>query len=98
MSNDSTVSRQWASRPDDQRFLTMPELAAHVHRRRELSAQKDVALEHITVTAQDGEMLIVNNSKGGMASTTNWSFGQVCSLAGAPASYLRKLPAAVAQI
>lgn len=98
MSNDMTVSRQWSSRPDDQRFLTVPDLAAHVHRRRELSAQKDVALEHITVTARDGEMMIVNNSKGGEALTTNWSFGQVCSMAGAPASYLRKLPAAVAQI
>lgn len=29
---------------------------------------------------------------------TNWSFGQLCSLVGAPASYLRQLPAALAGI
>ncbi|MER8349311.1 DUF932 domain-containing protein, partial [Acinetobacter baumannii] len=29
---------------------------------------------------------------------TNWSFGQMCSLVGAPASYLRDLPAALAGI
>jgi hypothetical protein len=100
MSNDTTVSRQWASRPDDQRFLTMEELSAHVHKRQVLSAQKDVALEHITVAAKpDGAMMIVsNNGNKGEAITTNWSFGQVCTMAGAPAGYLRKLPAAVAQI
>ena len=29
---------------------------------------------------------------------TNWSFGQMCSLVGAPASYLRQLPAPLAGI
>src|SRR3546814_1933209 len=29
---------------------------------------------------------------------TNWSFGQLCSLVSAPASYLRELPAALAGI
>lgn len=29
---------------------------------------------------------------------TNWSFGQLCSLVGAPATYLRQLPAALAGI
>jgi hypothetical protein len=44
------ASRQWASRPDDQRFLTPDDLAVSVGARHELSRVSDVRLDSLTST------------------------------------------------
>ena len=46
--------------------------------------------------AASGNDLILTGPKGGEASLTNWSFGQVAERAKAPAAYLKTLPASIA--
>ena len=97
--NDNTVSKQWASRPDDQRFLTVDDLYMAVSNRRQESKVHDVALDVMQVRATDaGEMALYDGTgtQGGLLS--NWAFGQLCARAKAPAGYLRTLPAELAAI
>lgn len=96
MLNDMTVSRQWASRPMDQRFLTIDELYEKVASRKASSATANVALDMMQVSAVDGEIILTGKKTGRTAALTHWSFGQLCSRAKAPAGYLRTLPADLA--
>jgi len=98
-SRDGNVSRQWMSRPDDQRFLSLDTLAAHVKNRSSSAVQKIVDVKNIVIEASfaDAEKLTLNH-EGVNLSPTNWSFGQLSSLANSPAGYLRKLPASIAAI
>ena len=96
---DGNVSRQWMSRPDDQRFLSLDTLAEHVNNRSASAVQKIVDVKNIVIEASfsDPEKLTLNH-EGVNLSPTNWSFGQLSSLASSPAGYLRKLPASIAAI
>lgn len=100
MSNDMTVSQQWANRPDDQRFLTVADLYAKVQSRRNECTVRDVALDAMKLaTTDDGEGLMLTDGAGEVAGLLNhWSFGQLCQRAKAPAGYLRTLPAQLAAI
>lgn len=92
------ASRQWASRPQDQRFLSLDDLATSVAAKRELSRASDVRLDSLALSHDaDGELLLTSPD-GHHIAFTNWSFGQLASLVGAPASYLRKLPVALARV
>lgn len=93
------ASRQWASRPADERFLSLHELGAKVGFERSRSAQKVVSSRQIEVrpAQEDGVRGIeIVGPSGNAATPSHWSFGQLATLAGAPAGYLRKLPAPIA--
>lgn len=93
------ASTQWASRPSDQRFLSLHELGAKVSFDRDRSAARVVSSRKITVRpAEDDAVrgIQIEGPNGGVVTPTHWSFGQVAQLAGAPAGYLRKLPAPIA--
>lgn len=92
--NDTRLSRQWAERPDDQRFLSMAALKAHVDARRAASAETRVTDISLAIDA-DGTDLLAATPKG-TAKLTHWSFGQLCRLAGAPSEYVRSLPPTLA--
>lgn len=102
MSNDTTLNRQWISRPDDQRFLTMAELGASVRQRRVESWTTTPAIRDIGVHASNGEVNVTaydpTEGKTRTLTPTNFAFAQLAGYAGAPASYLRKLPADLAAI
>jgi hypothetical protein len=91
------ASRQWASRPADERFLSLHELYDKVSRERENSIQAVSSTRKIEVHPHpiDTRRGIVIASDNAVAAPTNWSFNQLAQLAGAPASYLRKLPAPI---
>ncbi len=89
------ANREWATRPADQRFFTLPALAASVRSRRERSRSKDVSTAKFQ-TLDEGDDQIGLRWNGETVHPTNWSFQQYASLAGAPAAYMRKLPAALA--
>ena len=85
------ASRQWATRPADQRFLSLTGLYDFAKHQREISKAQVVSSRAIEAAPIEGDVAI---GVGGEAfSPTHWSFGQLCNLAGAPASYLRTLPA-----
>ncbi|MEI2420193.1 hypothetical protein V6O07_07955, partial [Arthrospira platensis SPKY2] len=92
---DMRVSSEWFNRPDDQRFTNLDDLYASVRRRADRSWIEVVEAKDIRVAASrdDTDTLELALPSGQLAKPTHWSFGQVCSLVGAPAGYLRKLPA-----
>jgi hypothetical protein len=95
------VSSEWFSRPDDERFLSLTDLHASVNARAARSRTRVVESAAIRVEASrdDSERLelLLPDSDAPIA-PTHWSFGQLSSLVGAPASYLRQLPAPLAAI
>lgn len=99
--NISRVSSEWFSRPDDERYLSLTDLHASVRRRADQATTRIVESRQVRVEArsEDPEMLtLIAPGDDTPIAPTNWSFGQLASLVGAPASYLRTLPAALAGI
>lgn len=95
------VSSEWFSRPDDERFLSLNELAKVVRDRAQRSRTRVVETAQIRVEAsrEDPERLsLVLSGADEPIAPTHWSFGQLASQVGAPAGYLRQLPAAIAGI
>lgn len=95
------VSSEWFSRPDDERFLSLSELHAAVLARAERATTRTVETREVRVEASrdDAERLsLVVPGRDRPIAPTHWSFGQLCSLIGAPSGYLRQLPAPLAGI
>lgn len=97
------ASQQWATRPDDQRYLSLDELAAAVGRRRKESwtATPTTNQLRIVPTESNGVLAEVYDPTAGQRrqlAPTHFAFGQLSSYASAPAGYLRKLPSELAAI
>ncbi|MFG1360148.1 MULTISPECIES: DUF932 domain-containing protein [Xanthobacter] len=95
------VSSEWFSRPDDERYLSLSELHAAVLGRAERSRTRTVESASIRVEASrdDAERLALMLPGSDIpVAPTHWSFSQLASLVGAPAAYLRQLPAPLAGI
>ncbi|RWX64505.1 DUF932 domain-containing protein [Mesorhizobium sp. M4B.F.Ca.ET.089.01.1.1] len=95
------VSSEWFSRPADERYLSLSELFEAVQTRTERSRTRTVESAAIRVEASrnDAERLtLVLPGSDIPIAPTHWSFGQLASLVGAPAAYLRQLPAPLAGI
>ena len=95
------VASEWFARPDDERFLSLPDLHAAVRSRAERSHTRTVPTDAIRVEANrdNAERLILTMpGEAAPLAPTHWSFGQLTSLVGAPAAYLRQLPAPLAAI
>lgn len=95
------VSSEWFSRPDDERYLSLTELHDAVRRRAERATARTVESRAVRVEASrdDAErMSLIIPGQDQPIAPTHWSFGQLCSLVGAPASYMRQLPAPLAGI
>ena len=96
------ASHQWAKRPNDERFLSMSELKAAVHGRRQDSFTTISAPQQMRISASEGELSIdtfdVTAGSTRRLQPSHWAFGQLAGYAQAPASYLRKLPAELAAI
>lgn len=99
--NIGRVSSEWFSRPDDERFLSLDSLHEKVRDRANLASTRIVESRAIRVQAQSDapeRLRLVAPGSDMPVSPTHWSFGQLCSLVGAPSGYLRDLPAALAGI
>lgn len=96
MSNLYQASNQWATRPADERFWTVQDMLEQCNHYRD-SARESQCVASGLVADYDGEEMVVQRRGGHVVSRiSNWGFGQLCGLAGAPAGYLRQLPAKVA--
>lgn len=85
---------EWANRPEDERFQTLAALTERVKSRRMRARSNDATLSDLKITAEGGSVYV--NGTTTRATPTNWSFGQLSASLGAPAGYLRKLPAQLA--
>lgn len=92
--NLMTASNQWMTRPADQRFQSLADLTSSVKARRMRARSQDAELTKIHITA-DGTEILVNGTTT-QARPTNWAFGQLATALGAPAGYMRTLPAPLA--
>ena len=95
------VSSEWFNRPDDERYLSLDDLWASVKGRSERSRSRVVQTADIRVEAarDNPERLHLMLPKAQEpVAPTHWAFGQLASIVGAPASYLRQLPAPLAGI
>ncbi|MER9955205.1 DUF932 domain-containing protein [Mesorhizobium australicum] len=95
------VSSEWFNRPADERYLSLSELMASVQRRSERSRTRTVDSAAIRVEASrdDAERLaLVLPGADRPVAPTHWSFTQLAGIVGAPATYLRQLPAPLAGI
>ena len=95
------VSSEWFSRPADERYLSLSELFAAVRDRagRSRTRTADSAAIRVEANRDDAEGLaLLLPGEDVPLAPTHWSFGQLASLVGAPATYLRQLPAPLAGI
>lgn len=95
------VSSEWFSRPDDERYLSLGELYDSVKSRADRARARTVKSSAIRVEATRNnaerlELVVPGNQEP--IAPTHWSYGQLCSLVGAPANYMRQLPAPLAAI
>src|ERR1700732_4123392 len=95
------VSSEWFSRPDDERYLSLTDLYDAVRRRAESAQVRTVESRAVRVEAarDNAERLaLLVPGRDELVAPTHWSFGQLCGLVGAPFSFMRQLPAALAGI
>lgn len=90
------ASRQWATRPEEERFTSLNAMAAHFHAQRAISRAAVVSSRHLRAVPDGADGLMIEGPSGHGFAPTNWAFGQAAQLVGAPAAYLRTLPAPVA--
>lgn len=95
MTTLTAASRQWAMRPADERYTSTESLHKAALGYREASLRSDVVTSKLRVDhdAKGDVKIIARDHEIGL---TNWSFGQLCDVADAPASYMRRLPATMA--
>lgn len=93
------ANAQWATRPADQRFWTLEDAHAYCRGYADTAAEIDLdfGAENVLAVAGGNLAVSLDDGKAGTTATfTHWGFGQLARMAGAPADYLRKLPAPVA--
>jgi hypothetical protein len=91
------ASNQWATRPDDQRYVSLTEMRDYMIDRRDHSRAVVVPSKMITlVPDEDNKGMAVRGKAGEDYNPTNWSFNQLAGLAQSPAAYLRTLPSPIA--
>ena len=91
--------KQWAERPKDERFQSLPDMHAAVSKYRGIAAQASIPYSALRVEAVNNDVVLVGKKSDGTqvpATLTHWAFGQLAARAGAPAGYLRTLPATLA--
>ncbi len=95
----TAASREWATRPDDERFLNLMDLHGHALAMRHRSAEKVVPSRGLRVLPSPENQrtgLFIQGQNGTQATISNYAFGQLASLGSGPAGYIRKLPAPLA--
>ena len=93
------VNKQWASRPDDERFLSLPAMREAVQASKDRSQQIVIPYRKLLVQAtgkQNGLTIVDTRKDLDVGAPTNWAFQQLCIKSGAPSYYLRTLPAELA--
>lgn len=90
----SAPQSQWFRRPADHKFPSLEALRAAVHSRRTRSAEVKADVKSFQFMRQGDHDIVARVTLGNKLPTltlqpTHFSFGQACSLVGAPAGYFR---------
>lgn len=91
------ANKQWANRPDDERFTDLVSMKAHFEGQRAISRAVVTSSRSLRVVPDaDNEGLQVVGQQGHGFAPSHMAFGQLAGLVGAPAGYLRTLPSPLA--
>lgn len=92
------ASRQWATRPNDERYLSLLDMQEFFNTQREQSHETVHPTSRIlAVPTDDNKGLTLELGRDGdVFVPTNYAFGQLATLAEAPGAYLRTLPSPIA--
>lgn len=99
MTTLSEASRQWFSRPPDERFTSLTELLDHTRRQRDVSTGRVISNRRLRAVPIEGDHRGLTIEDSGTSLTlmpSHWAFGQFAQRVGAPAAYMRKLPTPIA--
>lgn len=96
MTTLTQASRQWATRPDEERFTSLTAMSAHFHAERAISRATVVSSRQLRAVPNGADGLMIEGPGGHGYAPTHWAMNQAAQLVGAPAAYLRTLPAPVA--
>lgn len=86
------ASTQWMNRPDDERFWTVQEMLEATKRYADNSRETSVRLHNLEARPFEAGFALYSKDSDKPAVFSHYSFGQLCNLIKAPASYLRSLP------
>jgi hypothetical protein len=89
------ANQQWSTRPADERFQTLEEMHAATLAYAQNAKVKEVPWSDLRVEAVGNDLNLIGRA-GVPAQLTNYAFGQLSARVGAPAGYLRDLPATLA--
>src|SRR4029077_6468479 len=90
-----SAHREWAARPPDERYASVPALYEAARARRLRLEERGTTTVALTTEALDHD-IVLRDASNRTATLTHWSFGQLATMASAPPSYLRTLPAMIA--
>lgn len=93
--NITTASKEWATRPADQRFWTLQDLYDQTKLYSDQSYVKEEALNQCAIEAKGGDLKLLG-PHGGVARFQHYSFGQFAGICRVPADYARRIPADLA--
>lgn len=88
------ANTQWSTRPADEKFRTLEEMHTQTRAYAQQARTREVPWASLRVEANDSDLFITRGADP--AKLTHYSFGQLASRVGAPASYLRMLPPTLA--
>lgn len=103
--DDFRVSRHWATRASDERYVSLTEMLAVAEARKHASRQRVVSSKNLRfeVTGNDDiEVFVKSENVGGKfvkperTTLTNWSFGQLCERIKCPPNYISRLSSKLA--
>jgi hypothetical protein len=96
---NSTVSSQWASRPDDQKFLDLNSLHAQVAKWADESQEVEILPTDISALFDQSRPGYLGVAvKGAEVDMSHFAFDNISRIAGAPPNYLRSIPGPLAAL
>jgi Domain of unknown function (DUF932) len=89
---------QWATRPDDERFLNLPAMLRDATVSRSRTLASTLPVEQIRARGAGSEVTLYNPKRSNNTPypLSHWAFSQLAERIKAPADYLRRLPAPLA--
>lgn len=81
-------SREYATRPADERFPSVGALVENAQHQRQLSKEIEYNVKDLAFLANEHNDIRMQSPRG-VAKLTHWAFGQACRMLEAPAAFLR---------
>jgi len=92
----TTAANEYYRRPEDERFPSPEALLTFLAERKAASREITYNAKDLRIApAEDGRRIVLESPRG-QAALTPWSHSQLCRMVGAPAGYVRTLPADIA--